>query len=213
MNTNQLPSYDPVKRNVEKDSGGEELSPMDPPGAYAPPKKESVPYEDLHPFLQKIMDDHREFEKEIDAFEKALHAIPEEGITKEIDTSLRHFFQFFDEQLNEHTQIEEKRLFTILQQRLLEKGEHSNGPEKTTAMDMFEDDHTKAVQLAAVIFNFLGLVARLPDPKSRLMVLDVALEQGNALVELLRLHIFREDHVMIPQAHQYINKEELNGME
>ena len=206
----KLPTYDPVKRNVEKDAGGEEFSPMNPSSAYAPPKKEEIPYEALHPFLQKLMDEHRNCEKEIDLFEKALHAIPETGITKDVDNTLRRFFRFFDESASMHNRKEEKKLFPLLQKRLLEAGEHSNGPERTTAIELFEEDHLKSIQLAAITFNFFGLASRLPDPKSRLMVLDAALEQGKALVELLRLHIFREDQILIPQAHRYIGIDEFN---
>ena len=159
-----------------------------------------------------MLEEHRNCEKEIDLFEKALHAIPETGITKETDAALRRFFRFFDESVNAHNLKEEKKLFPLLQKHLLKKGEHSNGPEKVTAITMFEEDHLKSIQLTAITFNFFGLVSRLPDPKSRLMVLDAALEQGKALVELLRLHIFREENIAFPLAHQSISENEFDLM-
>lgn len=209
----KLPAFDPVRRQAEKDSGGNEFSPMNPPEAYAPPKKEEVPFEALHPFLQELMKEHRACEKEIGLFEQALHLVPEKGIDREADAAFRRFFCYFDEVLLRHHRREEKILFPRLRQRLIENGEHSHGPEKTTAIEMFEEDHVKIVQLVSVIFNFFGLVARLSDSQSRLLVLDAALEQGKSLVELLRLHIFREDHILMPQAHRYCGFEDLEKMQ
>ena len=75
-----------------------------------------------------------------------------------------------------------------------------------------EDEHAKAMQLAAVVVNFLGLVFRLPDERSGMIVLDAALEQGKNLIELLRLHVFREDNVVFPLAHQLISIAEFDEM-
>ncbi len=68
------------------------------------------------------------------------------------------------------------------------------------------------MQLSAVAFNFFSLAGRLPDIASRAMVLDAAVEQGKALVEMLQLHIFREDNVVFAQAQQYVAKDELDDM-
>ena len=43
--------------------------------------------------------------------------------------------------------------------------------------------------------------------------LDAAIEQGKALVELLKLHIFREDNVVLPMAHKYISQEEFDQID
>ena len=75
------------------------------------------------------------------------------------------------------------------------------------------EEHAKALQLAAVVVNFLGLVFRLPDERSGLIVLDAALEQGKNLVELLRLHIFREDNVVFSLAHRLISTAEFDQMQ
>ena len=46
---------DIVKKNSSKGDHIEELSPMDPPSAYEPPGVgQSVPYEDMHPYLQRL---------------------------------------------------------------------------------------------------------------------------------------------------------------
>ena len=79
-------------------------------------------------------------------------------------------------------------------------------------MDILEDDHAKVIQLAAVTFNFLALAARLPDPASRAVVLDAGVEQGKALIEMLRLHMFREDNVVFSLAARNLDDSEHDSM-
>lgn len=209
----KLPTYDPIKRDAEKDCPDDGISPMDPPDAYAPPKKEEeVDYKKMHPFLQRFHTEHQKLEKELNQFEEAILTIQKEGITKEADAKLRHFFHYLDEEISEHNQREEKLLFPLLQEKLIEHGEYSKGEEKTTAIDVLEADHGKALQLTAVIFNFFGLSIRLPDTNSRLIVLDSAIEQGKELVENLRLHSFREETIILPLAHKYISKKEFDAL-
>ncbi len=50
----KLKDEDPIRRMVEKESGLDELSPMDPPDAFKPPTVDALPYEELSPFLQKM---------------------------------------------------------------------------------------------------------------------------------------------------------------
>ena len=209
----QLKDIDPRERRAEKQSEREEYSPMDPPDAYAPPGMETVAYEAMHPFLQHLMDDHKTVIDALESFEGVLIHIQKEGVSREVNQGLSDFFHFLDEQIVRHHVKEEKILFPLLQERLLEKGEHSPGPVSKTAIDMLEDDHIKVMQLAAVTFNFFGVAPRLPDPASRALVLDAALEQGKTLVELLRLHIFREDHIVFPLAHKHVTPDELDDME
>lgn len=213
MECSEINKNDPVKRNAEKGDMTGELSPMDPPEAYSPPGTvEEVCYDELHPILQEFYDDHELIQKALTVFEEALISIQEHGISKECDKKIRDFFEFFDTNFIPHDHREEKVLFPLLAERLIEKGEHSQGPVPTTAIDLMEEDHLKAIQLAGVIFNFFGLVFRLPDEKSRLIVLDTALEQGKTLVELLRLHIFRENNIVFPLAHKYISIPEFDKM-
>lgn len=211
----KLQENDPLKRMVEKQTEQEEFSPMNPPDAYAPPAGETIPYEKLPPFLQKLVDEHRNGLKELEAFEQVLALLHQQGLKpdKAVDEGLRRFFRFLDEKVVRHNLKEEKILFPLLQERLLEKGEHSKGNYPKTAVDMLEDDHVKTMQLAAVTFNFLGLAARLPDAPSRAVTLDAALEQGKELVELLRLHIFREDNVVFALAVKHIAESEFREME
>jgi hemerythrin-like domain-containing protein len=212
IQSNLKNKFDKVTKQPEKDVQ-DELSPMDPPDGYLPPSIESVPYEEMHVFLQKLIDEHKDISKELNNFEEILLSIQENGIEKETNSKLRDFFQFIDNNSIPHHQKEEKVLFPLLAERLIEKGEHSQGPSPTTAVDMLEDDHIKSMQLAATVFNLFALSGRLPDHDSRLVVLDIALEQGKALVELLRLHIFREDSIVFPIAHKHISKHEFDAME
>lgn len=211
----KLQETDPLKRMVEKQTEQEEFSPMDPPDVYAPPAGEAIPYEKLPPFLQKLVDEHRNSLQELEAFEEVHSRLRQQGLKpdKTVDQGLRRFFSFLDENIVRHNLKEEKILFPALQERLLEKGEHSKGRYPKTAVDMLEDDHIQTMQLAAVTFNFLGLAARLPDAPSRAITLDAALEQGKELVELLRLHIFREDNVVFALAVKHIAENEFREME
>jgi hemerythrin-like domain-containing protein len=204
---------DPLTRRVERQTEQEEFSPLDPPGAYSPPSMDAVAYEEMHPFLQQLVQEHKACIKELDTFEQALLCIQKEGLNKEADQHIRDFFYFFDNNIVKHNQKEEATLFPLLRQRLIENGEHGKGQETLTGVDVLEDDHVKALQLAAVVFNFFGLAMRLPNLESRMIVMDAALEQGKTLVELLKLHIFREDNIAFAQAHRLMTRVEFEEME
>ncbi len=213
VNSENKQKTDPSKKQFQKKAPSEGLSPMDPPDEYAPPGNiEQIPYEQLHPILQEFYDDHDKIIEAIKVFEETLLFIQKNGISSETSKKLGNFFYFFDHEFIAHDQREEKVLFPLLAERLIENGEHSQSSEPTTAIDRMEEDHLKAIQLAGIIFNLFGLCVRLPDERSRLLVLDTALEQGKTLVELLRLHIFRENNIVFPLAHQYIDKSEFDQM-
>jgi hemerythrin-like domain-containing protein len=214
MNVHILNRIDPLRKQAERGlDSGTGLSPMDPPDAYAPPGLEPVPAADLHPFLRAFRDEHVPFMEALNAFEEAILSIQKAGYTKESDARLRHFFHLFDREFVPHHRREEATLFPLLHQRLIAAGEHGKGDDPATAIDLMHDEHAKAMQLAAVVVNFLGLVFRLPDERSGMIVLDAALEQGKNLVELLRLHIFREDNVVFSLAHRLISTAEFDQMQ
>jgi len=214
MEVHKLNRIDPLRKQPERGlGGGQGLSPMDPPDAYAPPGVEPVPAADMHPFLRRFRDEHVPFLEELNAFEAAILWIQKNGYTKESDARLRHFFHFFDRGFTPHSRREEATLFPLLHRRLIAAGEHGKGEDPATAIDLMQDEHAKAMQLAAVVVNFLGLVFRLPDERSGMIVLDAALEQGKNLVELLRLHVFREDNVVFSLAHRLISTVEFDEMQ
>lgn len=214
MSIHILHRVDPLHRQAEHGAASAQgLSPMNPPDAYAPPNVEPVPAEALHPFLLRFRDEHVSFMRELNAFEEAILTVQKEGYTKESDAKLRNFFGYLEREFTSHSRREEAALFPLLRERLIATGEHGGASVPATATEVMEDEHAKAMQLAAVVVNFLGLVFRLPDQSSAMVVLDAALEQGKNLVELLRLHVFREDNIVFPLAHRLISEAEFGRMQ
>lgn len=204
---------DYLKRSAEKDTMGKaEYSPMDPPDAYRPPGIQAVPYEALPVLLRHFSDEHKFILAELEKFESALIEIRNTGINKGLNKMMADFFQFLDEKIVMHHLKEERVLFPLLHDRLLDKGEHSPGPVPETAIDMLENDHIKTMQLATLSFSLMGISSRLTDAASRAVLIDMAVEQGNSLIELLRLHIFREDNVVFAMAYKYFSAEEFKHM-
>ncbi len=214
LDLKKINNQDPIKRMVEKESGLEEYSPMDPPDAYTPPTVDAIPYEDMHVCLQKFIDEHMQAKNELEAFEKSLITFKQSGWQrdKDIEKNFSSFFAYMDHQMIKHHLKEEKVLFPLLQKRLLEHEEHSKGKFPKTAIDMLEDDHLKIMQHLTLMFNFISLATRLPDLASRALTFDVAAEQGFTLIELLKLHIFREENVVFPKANKYISAAEFDEM-
>jgi hemerythrin-like domain-containing protein len=215
MDINKSKSDDPIKRFVEKESELEELSPMNPPDAFAPSTVDHIDYKDMTPFLQKLMDEHKVFMTVLDNFESALINWKKSGyhFDDEINTNFNDLFSFLDKNTPGHNKKEEKLLFPLLHTRLLETGEHSTADEPKTAVDIMEDEHIKVAQLGALCLNFLGLGSRLKDSNSREIVFELAFDQGKAIVETMRLHIFREDETLFPLAMKLLSGDELKEME
>lgn len=211
LDLKNLNKQDPLKRMVERQEDTEEFSPMDPPDAFQPPALDEVKYEDMHPLIQKLMDEHKACHKVIEAFENTLNELHTNGFSKNILEGLNDFFSFFDESIIAHNRKEDDTIFADLNKVLHQKEEFSTGTEKTV-VDLMEDDHTKMLQLAAISFNLFGLITRIPDPGSAMVILDLAVEQTKALIEMLKLHIFREDNVVFPMANNYITVEALDAM-
>jgi len=209
-----LKHTDPIKRNAEKGLESEEHSPMDPPEAYEGTMVDGVSYEQMNALLQNFVDEHKTSIGKIEMFEKALVQFKENGyqLNDDINKAFGDFFQFFDNNLMDHNQREEKQLFPLLHKRLIETGESGEGHQPHTAVDMMEDDHIKFIQLGALSFNLLGLAARLPDERSRIFTYDTAYNNGRELIEMIRLHIYREDNILFPLAHKLIDEEEFTKM-
>ena len=211
LDLKNLNKQDPLKRMVERQKESEEFSPMDPPDAFQPPALDEMKYEDMHPFIQSLMDEHVKGIAVINAFENTLNELNTDGFSKKTLEGINDFFSFFDESIIEHNRKEDNTIFTDLNIILQQKEEYSTGTEKTV-VDLMEEDHIKMLQLAAISFNLFGLITRIPDENSRLVILDLAVEQSKALIEMLKLHIFREDNVVFPIANNYLATEVLNAM-
>jgi len=211
LDLKNLNKQDPLKRMVERQEETEEFSPMDPPDAFQPPALDEVKYEDMHPLIQTLMEEHKACNKVIETFENTLNELHTDGFSKNILEGINDFFSFFDESIIEHNRKEDDTIFADLNIILHQKEEFSTGTEKTV-VDLMEDDHTKMLQLAAISFNLFGLITRIPDPGSAMVILDLAVEQTKALIEMLKLHIFREDNVVFPIANDYLTVEALDAM-
>ena len=205
-----MPTDDPIKRFVEKDTDTEEMSPMDPPEAFAPSTVEPVAYEDMYPLLQKLMDEHKVFVKVLDNFESSLTEWKESKwiFNDSINKNFKDLFSFLDLNTPEHNKKEEKQLFPLLHKRLLESGEHSGDEVPKTGVDIMEAEHIQVAQLGALCLNFLGLGSRMQDKTSRELTFEYAYDQGKEIVEIMRLHIYREDETLFPLAMKLITKEE-----
>ncbi|RLD25318.1 MAG: hypothetical protein DRI70_07345 [Bacteroidetes bacterium] len=211
LDLKNLNKLDPLKRMVERQEESEEFSPMDPPDAFQPPALDEVKYEDMHPLIQSLMDEHKACHKVISAFETTLNSLHTDGFSKNTLEGINDFFSFFDDSIIEHNRKEDDTVFAELNTILHEKEEFSTGTEKTV-VDLMEDDHIKMLQLAAISFNLFGLITRIPDESSGMVILDLAVEQSKALIEMLKLHIFREDNVVFPIANKYLSTKVLDAL-
>lgn len=202
------PKPDLVSKKDGKWLNDVENSPMDPHEELG---RVTMKKEDVSEAVKLLMDEHKSVLKVIGEFEKGIVAYKMNGykLTDEINESFSKFFKCLDEELLPHNRKEEKTLFPILIKKLLLAGEHSKGTNPLTAIDVMEDDHTKFIQLGALAFNFLGLSTRLVDDRSRFFVLDTAYDTSRELIELIKLHIYREDETLFPLAQKYLSEEEL----
>lgn len=173
-------------------------------------KKEKVPYEDMHPFLRELIDEHEEATLRIKKFEFVLNQIREKGLNQNKADQVSSFFDFFDNNILVHNEKEDQRFFPLLQERLRANEIYEKEEDKLTAVDLLKKDHIKAVQLGAVCFNLFGLALRLPDTDSRIVTLDLATEQSKELADTLNHHIGREEDIALPLAHQHLTQEELD---
>lgn len=222
--------YSPAKLQEVEDKEVEEtldsgLNPMSmslsDSSNYAPPSTiDAVPYEKMPTLLQQYMDEHQEILEEIDRFEKALLRFKIERwiMDEEMTKAFSRFFNFLDTSVLDHNRREEKQLFPLLQKRLLQTGEHSSynkymsDEDPRTGVELMEDEHITFIQLSTLIFNFMGLAPQLPDVYSQSIVSDLAYEQGVQLIEMLRLHILREDQTLFPLACQLIDENEFEDL-
>lgn len=208
----RLKEVDPVYAIGEKemDIQNEELSPMDPPDAYSSYATIEIEKGELNESLIILKKEHEELIIVVDIFEKALADFKALGyaLNNDINDGFKKFFDFYDNHLLPHNRKEEKILFPVLQKALLSNNEHGTGPNPVTAVDIMEDDHVKFIQLGTLAFNLLGLAPRFREEQSRMFTYDVAYNSAKELVELIRLHVFREDNTLFPLAQKYLSEKQ-----
>ncbi len=182
---------------------GDGASPYSPPDAYNPPKMDDdIPYNEMNPFLQTLKNEHDAFTTKLTEFEETLAMMEDGQVDRKIDQRLQDFFEYFDEEIRAHNLKEEKVLFPLVSEKMNEDGDHSKGIEEFNAIDVLEDEHSKFIQMAAVVFNLFALFSRIPDERSRIIILDAAISEARAMVELLKIHIFREDTIIFTYVHR-----------
>jgi len=208
-----LNQTEPITRSVEKGDHEEGMSPYDPPEAYEPPGAgQSVPYDEMHPMLQALRDDHQACIAEMDRFDKALDENERNEDSVALGRAFKSFFEFVETEVLAHNRREETVLFPLLATRLIEDGECSTARAPITAVDALEEDHIRLLQASTLALNFLALAEHLADEKSRAYVVNTAIRTAKGFVKLLRLHIFREDNIVLSLAHKLISAEEFDDM-
>jgi len=207
-----LQKTDPVKPQAEitMDEG---LSPMSPPEQYEAALPDQFAKDDFHPFLKELMKDHEMLQGELSKFDLTLESIKKDGaITSENHKNFEVFFNFFEEIFIPHNRQEEQILFPKLRKRLVESGEHSKGPTPTTGVDVLEAEHTEAIQLFGMILNCFTLYPQILEKQSRQVILTDMIGLGKKLIELMELHIFREDKIIFCLAQKLLPSSELSNL-
>lgn len=201
---------DPLTKQPEVGAADMGISPMDPPEAYSPPGLDPVPVGEMHPFLRELCEDHAALSHALQVVEETLKQVRTTGFTSEVEATLLGFCQLMEYDFVPHSRREEVVLFPLLHDRLMAEGEHSPGQHPTTAVDLMQADHLKVTQFSAVVASLVRLAAHLPDDRSALVLRDAAVRHVAGLVDLLRLHMFREEQIVFALAHRLIAADELD---
>lgn len=210
----KLKIIDPLRPQPTVDLSDQEgTSPYNPPDAFSK-TIEGVEPQDMDPYLRLLMDDHAEMLARLDAFDADVAAIrAADAVDQASLRKLKGFMDYFRTEVVPHARREERELFVILRQRMLEHGEHSVGPDPITPIVVMEEEHLEAIETSAIAFSFMALARRLEDAESKKMVLSIGLERCAALSEGLRLHIHREDKIVFVLAHKFITPAEFRDIE
>lgn len=214
MDKKEQQYVDPIKKQGYKNvAPGEEMSAMSPPDAYSPPADDKISYDDMHPFLQELMDEHKELTTEVELFEQAVKNLTKLGNFDEKNlAAINRFITYFNQEFIPHNKKEEHKLFPILAKRFIEVGESSPSKNPITGVDVLENEHIEAIQIATLAFNYYELSTRLRDEKSCKLVFKMANQKSVTLIELLKLHMFREDDIVFGRAMDLLTKEDMDGM-
>lgn len=209
----ELNRVDPLKKQEEvsaKDRGAG-YSPLDPPGAYTPPSSIKVNYEDFHLLFKKFIDEHNQLKNEMNRFEELLKKLHRNfDLIIDLDDEVRNFYLYFNQEFSLHNKKEEKYLFPKLNQRFLEVGEHSKTKIPITPITVLEDEHILATRTAAQAEQTWFLLHEIFDKHAQKTLLVNFIEKSMELLEIVRLHIFREDDIVFSLAQKHLTEDELN---
>ncbi len=212
--TNKLQTIDPLKKQAEVsdiERGDSELSPMGPPEAYNPPSNVKVEYAHMHVGLKALIDEHNELKENIAKFEVALKKMQQSrDYVSKLREEVYALLYYINQEFASHNKKEEKYLFPILSKRFLEVGEHSTTSSPITPVDVLEDEHRELTCLANELFYIWGLLGVLTDDSSFRYLSKDFFRKSFKLVEVIRLHIFREDDIVFSLAQKHLTEDELN---
>lgn len=210
-----LQKVDPVKKQAEVDASerGGQYSPMSPPEAHRPPCNVKVEYENMHPYLKLFVDEHNELKRRMDGFQVVLRDLSLNlDIFGNVDKTIRTFFQEFMKEFTVHNEREEQVLFPVLAQRFLQIGEHSRTNNPITPIDVMKGEHKEAFKVATECICIWDLTQKIFDPPSQAILMRTFIRKANTLLEMMRLHIYREDDIVFSLAQKHLTTDELNEM-
>ncbi|MBT3984095.1 MAG: hypothetical protein HOE90_22255 [Bacteriovoracaceae bacterium] len=191
----------------------EDLSPMDPPESYDAALPVQVDMEMMHPFIKEMMEEHIELTSFVKTFEESIDVLQKKKVVDpEAIEGVESFFNFFESEFTPHNRKEEREFFPLLKVKLVELGEHGSGDDPVTGVDVLESEHVQAIQLAAITYHCFVLYSQIDDVNSKLTILASAIKNAKELIELLKLHIYREDKILFCQAQQLMTTEEMDLM-
>lgn len=210
-----LQQIDPVKKQAEVSAQdrGSQYSPLSPPDALTPPSNVKVLYDNLHPYLKLLVDDHNRLKIEMEKFQLVLLDLSaSRDVLGKNAQAVKSFFDIFMTEFILHNQQEEKILFPILAKRFLEVGEHSKAARPITPIDILKNEHIEAMQVGAEARCTWALIHQIIDPSSQTILLGNFLRKSHTLLEMMRLHIFREDDIVFSLAQKHLTPGQLDEM-
>jgi len=212
---NFLQTIDPVKKQgeVSATDRGASFSPMSPPEAHAPPGAIKIDYHSFHPYLKIFVDEHTALKARMDEFQKILRDLSlGEDISLPTDKKVRSFYKDFHRDFHVHNRREEEVLFPVLRTCFLEIGEHSKTARPITPINVMIDEHQEAFKVATEAVCAWELLAQLFDPPSRTILLKAFIRKSNTLLEMMRLHIYREDDIIFSLAQRHLSQKILDQL-
>lgn len=211
----RLQEVDPLKKQGEVSASdrGSQYSPLSPPEALTPPSNVKINYEDFHPYLKELVDEHNSLKAAMDVFKQTLDDLSQtKNILGKNHKMVQNFFKIFMSEFIIHNQKEENVLFPILAKRFLEVGEHSRTPHPITPIDILKNEHLEAMQVGAEARCTWESMQQLFDSSSQTILLGSFLRKSNTLLEMMKLHIFREDDIVFSLAQKLLTLEQLDQM-
>jgi len=208
----RINEVDPLKKIEMENLENLKNSPMDPPDAYSV-KNDNITGV-LHPLVHRLTVEGEIINQQIADFENNCNELWKKSQigSQELSETFGVFFRFYDQYLLVSFQNKVRYLYPVIHEKLLDSGEHSKEEYPKTAIDLFEDDYIKTIQLGSLIFNFLGLRNHLKDPVTQNIITDSAFRSAKELIEILKLHFFRESNVLVEMISKMFSSDELDAI-